>query len=202
MNQQLMYVIEIAAIAVLVIIVLAVLVAARKRRTERLRGRFGPEYDRTVRDAGDVGRAESALQARETRVKQLHITPLTPDQARRYSDEWQRVQARFVDEPAGAVLQADRLIGDVMAARGYPVGNFEERVEDISVDHPNVVMNYRAARAIADEHARHPVSTEDMRQAMVHYRLLFTELVEDTTPPAERRLEPPVGATRERRDRP
>ena len=202
MNQQLMLVLEIAAIAVLVIIVLAVLVAARKRRTERLRGRFGPEYDRTVRDAGNVGQAESALQAREARVKRLHITPLAADQARRYSEEWQRVQARFVDEPAGAVLQADRLIGDVMAARGYPIGNFEERIEDISVDHANVVMNYRAARAIADEHARHPVSTEDMRQAMVHYRALFTELVDETATPIERGLEPPVGAVRERRDRP
>ncbi len=203
MNPQLMYVI---AAAIVVLVVIAVFVAAfsrlRVRRTDQLRQRFGPEYERTIGRTGDVRRAEAALQARETRVERLRVRPLTTDEVRRFSAEWQNVQARFVDEPAGALAQADRLIGDIMAARGYPVGDFEQRVDDISVDHPNVVMNYRAARAIADEHARHPVSTEDMQQAMVHYRALFRDLVEDATPTMERGVEPPVGALREPRDRP
>jgi hypothetical protein len=201
MNEQLMFVI-VAVVIAAVAVAAVTFFMARTRRTAQLRGRFGPEYERTVRDVGDVRRAEATLQARETRVKRLHITPLTSDQVRQFSDEWLKVQARFVDEPAGAMLQADRLIGDIMAARGYPVGDFEQRVGDISVDYPNVVINYRAARAIAEEHARHPVSTEDMRQAMVHYRALFKELSQDTTPTTvvEREVEPPVGAVRERRE--
>lgn len=203
MNEQLMFVIVTIVIAAVAVAAVAFFIA-RTRRTAQLRERFGPEYERTIRDSGDVRRAEATLQARETRVKRLHITALTSDQVRQFSDEWLHVQARFVDEPAGAVLQADRLIGDIMAARGYPVGDFEQRVGDISVDYPNVVINYRAARAIAEEHARHPVSTEDMRQAMVHYRALFSELIESTTPTTvvEREVEPPVGAGRERRDHP
>jgi hypothetical protein len=198
MNDQLMYLIVAVVVAVGVVAAVVALLSIRNRRTERLRQRFGPEYERTIGKTGDVRRAETALRDRETRVERLKLRPLTPDETRRFSAEWQLVQARFVDEPAGALMQADRVIGDIMSARGYPVGDFEQRVEDISVDHPNVVMNYRAARAIAEEHARHPVSTEDMRQAMVHYRALFAELIEDT-PPAWRDLEPPVGAERGRR---
>jgi hypothetical protein len=197
-QQQLMLVILVVAVVLALAVVIAAAVTIRDRRSYRLRPRYGPDYDRT--DA-DVRRAEAALPVRETR-RRLHIAPLTADQATRFSDEWQQVQARFVDEPAGAVLQADRLIGDVMQTRGYPVGDFEQRVEDISVDHPDIVMNYRAARAIIEEHARHPVSTEDMRQAMVHYRALFNDLIGDATPIAERGFEPPVGASRERRERP
>ena len=193
-QQQLMLVILVVAVVLALAVVVAAAVTIRDRRSYRLRPRYGPEYDRTVRDAGDVRRAEAT---------RLHITPLTAEQTRRFSDEWQQVQARFVDEPAGAVLQADRLIGDIMQARGYPVGDFEQRVEDISVDHPDIVMNYRAARAIVEEHARHPVSTEDMRQAMMHYRALFKDLIGVTTPIPERGVEqPPVGAARERRERP
>jgi len=136
-QQQLMLVILVVAVVLALAVVVAAAVTIRDRRSYRLRPRYGPEYDRTVRDAGDVRRAEAT---------RLHITPLTAEQTRRFSDEWQQVQARFVDEPAGAVLQADRLIGDIMQARGYPVGDFEQRVEDISVDHPDIVMNYRAAR--------------------------------------------------------
>ena len=193
-QQQLMIVILVVAVVLALAVVIAAAVTIRDRRSYRLRPRYGPEYVRTARDAGDVRRAEAT---------RLHITPLNAEQARRFSDEWQQVQARFVDEPAGAVLQADRLIGDIMQARGYPVGDFEQRVEDISVDHPDIVMNYRAARAIIEEHARHPVSTEDMRQAMVHYRALFKDLIGATTPIAERGIEqPPVGAARDRRERP
>ena len=193
-QQQLMLVILVVAVVLALAVVVAAAVTIRDRRSYRLRPRYGPEYDRTVRDAGEVRTAEAT---------RLHITPPTAEQTRRFSDEWQQVQARFVDEPAGAVLQADRLIGDIMQARGYPVGDFEQRVEDISVDHPDIVMNYRAAGAIMEEHARHPVSTEDMRQAMMHYRALFKDLIGVTTPIPERGVEqPPVGAARERRERP
>jgi hypothetical protein len=202
-NPQLMYLIvgAIVVIAAIVAFVVA-FTRLRVRRTEELRQRFGTEYEHTIARTGDVRRAEAALEARETRVERLRIRPLTADEIRRFTTEWQNVQARFVDEPAGALMQADRLIGDVMATRGYPIGNFEQRVDDISVDHPNVVINYRAARGIAEEHARHPVSTEDMRQAMVHYRALFRDLVEDASPTVDRTVEPPVGTLRERKERP
>jgi hypothetical protein len=150
----------------------------RKRRTEHLRQRFGPEYERTVRQAGDVSKAEAALESRARRVEKLHIRKLSAEAAAGFSAQWRRIQAQFVDDPRAAVAEADRLVGEVMQARGYPVGDFDRRVEDISVDHPNVVMNYRAARDIAQEHARGTASTEDMRQAMVHYRALFAELLE------------------------
>jgi hypothetical protein len=200
-NPQLMYILAAIVVIVLVILFVAAFTRLRTHRTEQLRQRFGPEYDRTIGRTGDVRKAEADLQARERRVEHLKIRPLTPEEHRRFSMEWQDVQARFVDEPAGALMQADRLIGDMMATRGYPIGDFEQRVDDISVDHPNVVMNYRAARAIAEEHARHPMTTEQMRQAMVHYRALFRELIEGATPAVERGVEPPVGAYREPRDR-
>jgi hypothetical protein len=201
-SPQLLYVLEALVVVVLIVAFVLAFTRLRNRRSEQLQRRFGQEYDRTIGRTGDVRKAEAALQAREARVERLKIRPLTADEYRRFSMEWQEVQARFVDEPAGALMQADRVIGDMMAMRGYPVGDFEQRVEDISVDHPNVVMNYRAARAIAEDHARHPVSTEEMRQAMVHYRALFRELVEGATPAVERGAEPPVGALREPRERP
>jgi hypothetical protein len=171
----------------LVIAVVGIVVAilgwywARTARTKRLRRRFGNEYDRTVHQEGDLKRGEAALEARARRVERLHIRSLNEDDQRRYTNAWREVQTRFVDDPKGAVTAADRLVGEVMSARGYPVGEFEQRVEDISVDHPNVVMNYRAAREIADHHAAGRASTEDLRQAMVHYRALFSELL--GTPP-------------------
>ena len=147
-------------------------------RTQRLRERFGPEYDRTVHSEGDPRKAEAALEARAKRVASLHIHPLSQADAERFDQTWRTVQARFVDDPHGAVTEADKLVGEVMAARGYPVGEFEQRVADISVDHPDVVMNYRAAREIASIHAQGKASTEDLRQAMVHYRALFRDLLE------------------------
>jgi hypothetical protein len=150
----------------------------RKRRSGRLRERFGPEYDRAVETEGDVRRAESALEARARRVKKLHIRPLVSDDAMRFRRAWKDVQTRFVDDPRGAVTEADRLVGEVMTARGYPVGDFEQQVADISVDHPDVVINYRAARDIAVLHERGEAGTEDLRQAMVHYRGLFQDLLE------------------------
>lgn len=198
MNTQLMWVIVGVAVALAIAVVMTAFVIIRNRRSDRLRRQFGPEYERTVREKGDVRTAEAMLQARSTRVERLHIRTLTADDAKRFSDEWRRVQAQFVDDPANSVTQADRLVGEVMSARGYPVGDFEQRVEDISVDHPNVVMNYRAARDIAEQHARHAASTEDLRQAMVHYRALFAELLEETPVRVARDAERPIAAGRGR----
>jgi hypothetical protein len=187
-------------------ILIAVLVGAavvcyfvlRRKRTEQLRRRFGPEYERTVRESGSVVAAESRLQAREKRVERLHIRPLSADDAARFGAAWKSVQATFVDDPGSAVTEADRLVGELMRARGYPVGDFDQRVEDISVDHPKVVMNYRAARDIALDHARGRASTEDLRQAMVHYRALFTELLETTVAPVQEPAASRVVAERRR----
>ena len=152
--------------------------ALTRRRSQQLRQRFGPEYDRTIRTEGNVRKAEAALEARAKRVEALHIRPLDPSAATRFDTAWRAVQARFVDDPRGAVTEADRLVGEVMTERGYPVGDFEQRVADVSVDHPDVVVNYRAAREIAVLHADGKASTEDLRQAMVHYRALFRDLLE------------------------
>jgi len=166
-------------LAIAVIVIVAVLwLAMSRRRSQQLRDRFGPEYEHAVRTEKNVRRAEATLEARAKRVDALHIRPLSPEDSTRFDATWRGVQARFVDDPKGAVTEADRLVGEVMAARGYPLGDFEQRVADISVDHPDVVMNYRAAREIALVHARGQASTEDLRQAMVHYRALFSDLLE------------------------
>ncbi|MGH2600270.1 MAG: hypothetical protein ACRDJ9_12905 [Dehalococcoidia bacterium] len=166
-------------IAVVVLLVVAVVwLWFQRRRTSRLRQGFGPEYDRTVDQAGSRRQAESDLESRRRRVGQLHIRPLTPDERTRFSDAWRETQARFVDDPDAAIGEADRLITEVMRVRGYPVGEFEQRAADISVDHPRVVENYRAAHTIAGAQGQGEVSTEDLRQAMVHYRALFDEVLE------------------------
>jgi hypothetical protein len=168
---------------VVAIVVVAVLVAAalayyvQWRRRAHLRGRFGPEYERALKETGDVRRAESTLAARERRVAGLTIKPLLPADQARFSESWTALQQRFVDDPQAAVAEADRLVGEVMHARGYPLGDFNQRAADISVDHPHVVEHYRAAREIAERHARGEASTEDLRQALVHYRALFSDLL-------------------------
>lgn len=182
MDSRLMWLI---AAAVIVVLAAVLMVAVRRQRSARLRRRFGPEYERTVREAGSVRTAEAALQARATRVARLHLRPLAPGVAARFLERWRAVQAQFVDNPQGSVSEADRLVDDVLRERGYPVGEFDQRVEDISVDHPHVVMNYRAARSIADKHARGQASTEDLRQAMVHYKALYAELLGEATASAE-----------------
>ena len=151
MDTQLMWIIGAAVIMAMVVVALVV---ARRRRSAQLRQRFGPEYERTLRETGDVRRTDAALQARAARVERLHIRTLSPEDAQRFTERWRVVQAQFVDDPKAAVTEADGLVGEVMHTRGYPVGTFEQRVEDISVDHPDVVMNYRAARSIAEAHAR------------------------------------------------
>ena len=150
--------------------------AARRRRG--LRETFGPEYDRTVADAPTRREAESELSERRKRREELDVKPLEPAAQERYRGEWRRAQERFVDDPAAAVGDADRLIQDVMRERGYPVEDFEQRAADVSVDHPEVVANYRAAHGISVANERGKASTEDLRTAMVHYRSLFAELLE------------------------
>jgi hypothetical protein len=167
----------IAAIAVVAILAvgLATIIFLRRRRTGRLRGQFGAaEYDHAV----DQGRrhGEADLAKRGARVASFDLQPLTPADQTRYEDSWRRVQARFVDSPASAVVEADQLLRDVMTTRGYPVGDFEQLAADMSVDHPIVMKNYRTAHEIAFNQTKGQASTEDLRQAMIHYRTLFGEL--------------------------
>jgi len=163
---------------VVVLIVGAVAWVMMQRRSEELRKRFGPEYDRVISERGDARQAESELAARQKRVDRFDIHPIDPAKRAQFIDAWRTTQARFVDAPADAINDADRLVSEVMHARGYPVGDFDQRAADISVDHPIVVENYRAARAIAVANQRGQASTEDLRQAIVHYRALFEDLLE------------------------
>jgi hypothetical protein len=144
----------------------------------RLKQRFGREYGRTVQELGNKQKAEAELAARERRGDRLRVVPLTAAEAARFEQAWEAPQTRFVDDPKGAVADADRLVYEVMAKRGYPMGDFERRAADISVDHPDVVLNYRAAHAIALRDERGEASTEDLRRALVHYRTLFQDLLE------------------------
>lgn len=177
MDTTLWIIIAIAAIALVAVAAVAWFVAQQKR-SENLRRGFGNEYDRTVDEYGDKGKAESELKARQKRVSKFDIKPLDPNDRERYAKSWAATQARFVDAPAEAVGEADGLVNEVMRARGYPMGDFDQRAADISVDHPHVVENYRSARAIAERNEAGDATTEDLRQAMVHYRELFTDLLE------------------------
>ncbi len=152
---------------------------ATKRRSERLRERFGGEYDRTIERRGGRRRAaEEDLADREQRREELQIRPLSPAARERYMTSWREVQAQFVDDPDEAIRDADALVTSVMRERGYPMENFEQRAADVSVDHPNVVENYRAAHRISVASARNEASTEDVRKAIRHYRALFEDLLE------------------------
>ena len=170
-------------IAIVVVVAVAVLMAmgARKRRTSQLQDRFGSEYDRTLEEVDDKSDAERELRDREKRHDELDIQPLSAAAQRRYTDEWQRVQARFVDDPEGAVRDADRLVQQAMGERGYPTDDdFERRAADVSVDHPDVVENYREGHALWQRYdaADGDGQTEDLRQAMVHFRALFDDLLQ------------------------
>ncbi len=170
-----------SVVLVVVVIVLAAAVALlliTQRRSQHLRSKFGPEYHRTVAELGGRAKAERDLERREKRIQRLDLRSLPPATRDRYVEAWRMDQARFVDDPKGAVLEADRLVQSVMRERGYPVADFDQRVDDISVDHPHVVQNYRAARDIVVRHQRGEATTEDLRRALVHYRALFDELLE------------------------
>jgi predicted nucleic acid-binding protein len=169
---------------ILLVVVIVVLLAVvgwllyERRRSDQLRSEFGPEYKRTVEAAGDRRAAESELRERQQRVEALDIRPLPANEREAYAQQWREVQARFVDEPTGAISDADALIGKVMEARGYPVADFEQRAADVSVGHANVVEHYRAAHEIASRRDDLGTDTEELRQALVHYRALFEDLLE------------------------
>ena len=168
-------------VAIIIIVVLLVLVAVlvgQRRRTRGLQERFGPEYRRTVARTGDQRAAESQLAEREQRRQQLNIVQLEPAARDRYLEAWQATQGKFVDDPAGATREADALVARVMRDRGYPVDDFEQRAADVSVDHPRVAENYRAAHAVSVANEQGLAGTDDLRQAFVHYRSLFAELLD------------------------
>jgi hypothetical protein len=169
-------------IVALVVVAGGTWAAVRSKRSRALQERFGPEYDRVASDAPSRREAEAELRERERRRDELDIRPLDPADRDRYRTRWQDVQARFVDDPAGAVVDADALIQEVMRVRGYPVDDFETRAADLSVDHPDVVERYRAAHGIAVAHERGKAGTEELRHAVRHYRALFESLVEVTDP--------------------
>jgi hypothetical protein len=150
----------------------------RKRRTATLRRQFGPEYQHTVQQYGDQARAEADLLRRQKRRERLHIHPLPQPDREHFVEAWKANQARFVDDPRGAVLEADEIVSEIMKRRGYPVEDFDSRVDDISVDHPHVAENYRTAFDIVERYKRGHASTEELRKAMLCYRALFEELVE------------------------
>jgi predicted nucleic acid-binding protein len=169
-------------IGVGVVVVIAVaLFAADRRRSQQLEEKFGPEYGHAVRERGDRRAAESELREREQVRDRLEITPLSDRQRERYGREWEEVQSAFVDNPSSAVADADRLVAEVMRERGYPVDDFEQQAAVVSVDHPDVVANYREGHAIYLRCDRGDASTEDLRQALQHYRALFDDLLESPT---------------------
>jgi hypothetical protein len=168
----------IIVIAAVVAVVVAFMLYIRKERTQKLRSKFGPEYDRAIDTHGNRSHAESELERRAKRVASFDIHPLTADECARYADDWRREQSLFVDDPKAAVRHADNLVQDVMKRRGYPVGDFEQNAADLSVDHPGLVENYRIAHDIALRDQRGRASTEDLRRAMVSYHALFDDLLE------------------------
>ncbi len=165
---------------VVILVVIAAVIAGSRRRSSRLHSTFGPEYDRTLQATGDRRATERELADRVDRRSQLEIVPLPEDVRQRYRGEWQQLQAGFVDAPVQSVQQADALVGRVMSDRGYPVAEFEQRAADISVDHPDVVENYRGAHAVSLKSADDSATTEDLRRAMTQHRALFQQLLEGT----------------------
>ncbi len=184
MNLQLITLgpIALATAVVLLIVIFACLYIQRRRVTAALRQRFGSEYERVVTEHGSERKAQEKLLDREKRVEKLDIRELDPADRQRFLEQWKNVQAHFVDSPAEAVTQANALVTSLMERRGYPVSDFEQRAADISVDHPHVTEHYRAANDIASRLGKSEVGTEDLRAAMIHYRALFDELVQEMVP--------------------
>jgi hypothetical protein len=175
---------------VLVLVVLGVILGvifALRQRSKRFQNKFGPEYDRTVQSAGNEKKAQAELNERRKHVETLDIRPLSVSERERYQAEWTAIQAKFVDQPGQATVEADHLIMEVMKVRAYPVSDFEQRAADISVNYPALVSNYRAAREIAIKNEQHSANTEELRQALIHYRSLFDELLKEETVVPERK---------------
>ncbi|MFC4913861.1 hypothetical protein [Actinomadura gamaensis] len=178
------------AIVVVLAVAAALLLAVRQSRTRRLRNRFGPEYDRAVERAGGRSAAERELMSREKRHEELSLRELDPRQRELYREQWTHVQEQFVDTPDAAVAQADRLVTAVMGDRGYPTRDFDDRVEHLSVEHGRTLDHYRRGHEISVRADRKEASTEDLRQAMVHYRALFEDLL--AVPAGERSARTPA----------
>ncbi len=169
---------------VLVLVVMGIILGpifARRKRSERFHDQFGPEYDRTVQTTGNEKKAQTELDKRRKHVETLNIRPLSIGERQRYLADWTAVQAKFVDQPGQATVEADHLIMEVMQLRAYPVSDFEQRAADISVNYPALVSNYRAAREIAIKNEHHQADTEELRQAVIYYRSLFDELLKTET---------------------
>jgi uncharacterized membrane protein len=186
----------VAIVAAVIVIALVAYAIHRSKQSQGLRTRFGPEYDRAVEAHGSRAQAEAELRRREERVGHLTIVPLAAADAARFSAAWTSLQADFVDNPRGVVDQADALVRELLVKRGYPMSDFEHRAADISVDHPTVVSNYRAAQEIRGRTLRGEVETEDLRKAVVHYRALFDELLEVRGLRPEARPQPPIRPAR------
>lgn len=187
MSSETLVIIGLCVMALVIAIVLALILSTRdsKRRRVQLRQRFGPEYERAVEDYGSEELAERALLTRAQRVKKLHLRDIGSESRMRHADAWQDVQRMFVDDPNRAVHEADLLIKTVMSDIGYPIEDFDQRVADLSVDHPAVVQHYRAARTLADANREGRANTEELRQAFVHYRALFADLLGEVPAPAQ-----------------
>jgi hypothetical protein len=171
------YIIIVVAVLVIIGAVLG-MIFARRQRSERLHDQFGTEYDHTVQALGGEKKAHTELEERQRYIKALNIRPLSVSERERYLSDWTAVQSNFVDEPRRAIVDADRLIMEVMQLRAYPVSDFEQRAADVSVNYPALVSNYRAAREVAIRNENHHAGTEDLRQALINYRSLFDELLE------------------------
>ena len=175
-------IVSVVVIALLIAVGVALYLRSRSKISARFRKRYGPEYDRAVLEHGSDRKAEKKLADRETRVESLKIRSLGAAERERFVADWQSVQSRFVDHPKSSVTAADELVSSLMQARGYPVADFDQRAADISVDHPRLVENYRAAHGVAVRLGRDEASTEELRTAMIQYRGLFDELVLLDTP--------------------
>jgi len=169
----------IAVVVITLMVLIGAVLIMREQRSRRLRERFGPEYQRTLQETGNRTRAEAKLKKLEKRVESFELKPLDPAVRARFESAWAKIQARFVDDPRGALAEADQLLRDLMEARGYPVTDFEQRAADVSVNHALVVEHYRAGHEISLRQARGQANTEDLRQAMIHYRTLFAELANE-----------------------
>jgi hypothetical protein len=175
---------EVLVVVVLVALMVAIVAVGivlmwRRQRSQQLQQEFGPEYERAVRDTGDASSAERDLAGRRKRRSQFDVVPLSHEARARYRDEWKQVEVRFVDEPATAVEEADQLVVRIMRERGYPVDDFDQRADDLSVDHPDVVQHYREAHRVAAAQAQGTADTEQMRQAVTSYRALIDALLSD-----------------------
>jgi len=181
MSTSVIVAIVVAVVVVVALIAVGSMLLARRRKSKKLQEDFGPEYERELEQKGDRKEAEASLQQRRDQRKELDIRPLDPQARDRYADSWRHTQARFVDEPEAAVRESDQLVNEVMRERGYPVQDFEGGADSVSVDHPELASNYRSAHEISQRNERGEATTEDLRQALVHYRSLFEELLESRT---------------------